>query len=115
MSNEDNDTPDAEVTEETAPASAPPAPPEADGPPWNPGDTIRILGNRGTFYAVVEKRYDNYADAEADYELSFQTITCVGPLYDYNAPHYLCHLANPGKKPAGACELDTKLKARCRD
>jgi hypothetical protein len=95
-----------------------PAPAEAlededpNAPPYGAGDKIFIHGNNGKFIAVVKDRFENYTEAEAAYERSFQTITKRGPRYSYDAAHYLCNLANPAKTPVGACELDTELKAR---
>lgn len=104
------------------PASAPsevvvePAPdPHTQKLTYGPGDVVFIHANSGKFVAEVVKGYPSYEEAEADYELSYQTIVKKGPLYDYKAEHYLCHLANPGKSPIGACVLDTTLKAKCED
>jgi hypothetical protein len=77
---------------------------------FSEGDTIFIHSNHGKFVAIVRSAYASRDEAEADYPLSFQTITKRGPLYDYNAPHYLCSIANPGKKDIGACETDCELK-----
>ncbi len=105
-------------TPEPAAGSEPEAAPEVeleDPEPsfaYSEGDMIFIHGNNGKYVAEVEKSYPDYAAAEADHDLSFQTITKKGPLYDYNVPHYLCRLANPGKSLIGACETDTTLKAR---
>jgi hypothetical protein len=74
------------------------------------GDVIFIHANSGKFVAEVVSGYPTYADAEADFDLSFQTIVKKGPLYDYGAPHYLCRLSNPGRSLVGACELDTSPK-----
>jgi hypothetical protein len=111
-SNDDDTTKDEEVAAETPPPA--PAPATAMFA-YGEGDLIFIHSNAGKYIAEVDKAYASYADAEEDFELSFQTITKKGPLYDYNAPHYLCHLANPGATQVGACELDTTLKARCED
>jgi hypothetical protein len=114
------------ATPEPAPAPVPPEvvvvvePAPAPDPhtqklAYGPGDVVFIHANSGKFVAEVVRGYPNYDEAEADYELSFQTIVKKGPLYDYTAEHYLCHLANPGKSPIGACVLDTTLKAKCED
>jgi hypothetical protein len=107
--------PEPEPPVESLASSLEPEPEDDGSPPYGPGDKIFIHSNTGKFIAVVDARFDSYQAAEDAYAKSFQTIIKKGPKYSYDAPHYLCHLANPAKSPVGACETDSKLKARCED
>jgi len=82
---------------------------------YAPGDQVFIHSNNGKYLVVIEKAFNDFDAAESGYDGSFQTILKRGPLYQFNAPHYLCFVNNSGEASIGASEPDISLKVKSED